>query len=117
MIAFVTAAVLFRVSGTTPSKEDAAARDTLLALAAQTELIRNQQQQVQQQAQQGQQQVQQQVQQQGQQQGHQQLTQQHQVEPVLTELTTVVRPKPVSPPKPEPPPRPVRVSFKICYCN
>ena len=113
MIAFVTAAVLFRVSGTTPSKEDAAARDTLLALAAQTELIRNQQQQVQQQAQQGQQQVQQQVQQQG----HQQLTQQHQVEPVLTELTTVVRPKPVSPPKPEPPPRPVRVSFKVCYCN
>ena len=113
MIAFVTAAVLFRVSGTTPSKEDAAARDTLLALAAQTELIRNQQQQVQQQAQQGQQQVQQQVQQQG----HQQLTQQHQVEPVLTELTTVVRPKPVSPPKPEPPPRPVRVSSKICYCN
>ena len=113
MIAFVTVAVLFRVSGTTPSKEDAAARDTLLALAAQTELIRTQQQQVQQQAQQGQQQVQQQVQQQG----HQQLTQQHQVEPVLTELTTVVRPKPVSPPKPEPPPRPVRVSFKICYCN
>ena len=113
MIAFVTAAVSFRVSGTTPSKEDAAARDTLLALAAQTELIRTQQQQVQQQAQQGQQQVQQQVQQQG----HQQLTQQHQVEPVLTELTTVVRPKPVSPPKPEPPPRPVRVSFKICYCN